>query len=158
MGAMHDSFPHALALSKQGYNAFALIYRPGAQNVCEDLARAIGFIFANADELEVSTDCYSLWGGSAGARMAAYLGSLGPAAFGGENLPKPGTVVMQYTGHSEYNPAGEPPTFAVAGDNDGIANWMTMERRIDALSGIRVYVITFYSPCPAQHAHTLRKG
>ena len=90
--------------------------------------------------------------------MAAYLGSLGPAAFGGENLPKPGTVVMQYTGHSEYNPAGEPPTFAVAGDNDGIANWMTMERRIDALSGIRVYVITFYSPCPAQHAHTLRKG
>ena len=138
VGAMHDSFPHALALSKQGYNAFALIYRPGAQNACEDLARAIGFIFANADELEVSTDCYSLWGGSAGARMAAYLGSLGPAAFGGEDLPKPGTVVMQYTGHSEYNPAGEPPTFAVAGDNDGIASWRTMERRIDALSGMGV--------------------
>ena len=31
VGAMHDSFPHALELSKQGYNAFALIYRPGAQ-------------------------------------------------------------------------------------------------------------------------------
>lgn len=28
VGAMHDSFPHALELSKQGYNAFALIYRP----------------------------------------------------------------------------------------------------------------------------------
>ena len=30
VGAMHDSFPHALALSEKGYNAFALIYRPGA--------------------------------------------------------------------------------------------------------------------------------
>lgn len=28
---MHDTFPHALELSKKGYNAFALIYRPGAQ-------------------------------------------------------------------------------------------------------------------------------
>lgn len=28
VGAMHDSFPHALELSKMGYNAFALIYRP----------------------------------------------------------------------------------------------------------------------------------
>ena len=38
MGAMHDSFPHALELSKLGYNAFALIYRPG--DAYEDLARA----------------------------------------------------------------------------------------------------------------------
>lgn len=44
VGAMHDSFPHAFELSKKGYNAFALIYRPGAQTACEDLARAISFI------------------------------------------------------------------------------------------------------------------
>ncbi len=80
VGAMHDSFPHALELSKMGYNAFALIYRPGAQTACEDLARAISFIFENADELEVNTDCYSLWGGSAGERMAAWLGSYGTAS------------------------------------------------------------------------------
>ena len=61
VGAMQDSFPHALELSKKGYNAFALIYRPGAQTACEDLARAIRFIFDHADELEVDTDCYSLW-------------------------------------------------------------------------------------------------
>ena len=30
VGAMQDSFPHALGLSERGYNAFALIYRPGA--------------------------------------------------------------------------------------------------------------------------------
>ena len=45
MGAMQDSFPHALELSKMGYNAFALIYRPGAQTACEDLAIGIYFKF-----------------------------------------------------------------------------------------------------------------
>ena len=38
-----DSFPAALELSKKGYNAFALIYRPGEQTACEDLARAVSF-------------------------------------------------------------------------------------------------------------------
>ena len=125
VGAMQDSFPHALELSQKGYNAFALIYRPGAQTACEDLARAIGFIFDHAEELEVDTDCYSLWGGSAGARMAAWLGSYGPAAFGGDDLPRPGAVVMQYTGHSDYTQE-DPPTFACVGENDGIASWRTM--------------------------------
>ena len=67
VGAMHDSFPHALELSAMGYNAFALIYRPGYDRAPADLARAICFIFEHADELEVDTSCYSLWGGSAGA-------------------------------------------------------------------------------------------
>jgi acetyl esterase/lipase len=132
VGAMQDSFPHALELSKQGYNAFALIYRSGAQTACEDLARAISFIFAHADELEVDTDTYSLWGGSAGARMAAWLGSYGPVAFGGENVPRPGAVIMQYTGLSDYT-ADDPPTFACVGENDGIANWRTMQRRLEAM-------------------------
>lgn len=58
VGAMHDSFPHALELSKRGYNAFAIIYRPGAQTAYEDLARAISFIFANAEALGVDTRGY----------------------------------------------------------------------------------------------------
>ena len=33
VGAMQDSFPHALELSKKGYNAFALIYRPRRSGV-----------------------------------------------------------------------------------------------------------------------------
>ncbi|MGN0268109.1 MAG: alpha/beta hydrolase [Lachnospiraceae bacterium] len=137
VGAMHDSFPHALELSKKGYNAFALIYRPGAQTACEDLARAISFIFDHDGELEVDTDCYSLWGGSAGGRMAAYLGTYGPKAFGGENLPRPGAIIMQYTGHSEYS-ENDPPTYVCVGDNDGIASWRTMERRLDRLSGLGI--------------------
>lgn len=137
VGAMHDSFPHALELSKQGYNAFALIYRPRAQTACEDLARAISFIFEHAEELEIDTDCYSLWGGSAGARMAAYLGSYGPAAFGGDELPRPGTVVMQYTGHSEYM-ENDPPTYVCVGENDGIASWRTMEARLERMNALGI--------------------
>lgn len=137
VGAMQDSFPHALELSKMGYNAFALIYRPDAQSACEDLARAISFIFENAEELKVDTDCYSLWGGSAGARMAAWLGSYGTAAFGGDDLPKPGTVIMQYTGLSEYT-ADDPPTYVCVGDRDGIASWRTMQSRLEGMSELGI--------------------
>jgi acetyl esterase/lipase len=120
-------------LAEQGYNAFVVQYRTGSvQLACEDLAAAISYIFANAEHLEVSTECYSLWRGSAGARMAAYLGSHGPAAYGGDELPRPATVVMQYTGHSEYTEKA-PPTFVVVGGNDDIASPSIMERRVSAL-------------------------
>ena len=133
VGAMHDSFPHALELSKKGYNAFALIYRPGAQTACEDLARAIAYIFEHADELEVDTDGYSLWGGSAGARMAAWLGSYGTEGFGEKTYPRPGAVIMQYTGLSEYSKS-DPPTYACCGTRDGIASWRGMKTRLDAMA------------------------
>lgn len=132
MAAMHDSFPHALELSKKGYNAFALIYRPGAQTACEDLARAIAFIHENAEELGVDVSDYSLWGGSAGARMAAWIGSYGTAAFGEVDYPKPGAVIMQYTGLSEVTGA-EPPTYACVGTSDGIAYYGIMEERISRI-------------------------
>lgn len=132
VGAMHDSFPHALELSRMGYNAFALIYRPGAQTACEDLARAITFIHEHAEELEVDVTDYSLWGGSAGARMAAWLGSYGTASFGEKDYPRPGAVIMQYTGLSEVT-GTEPPTYNCVGTNDGIASYRTMERRIAAI-------------------------
>lgn len=132
VGAMHDSFPHALELSKMGYNAFALIYRPGSQTACEDLARAIAFIHEHAKELEVDVADYSLWGGSAGARMAAWLGSYGTAAFGEADYPRPAAVIMQYTGLGEVY-GNEPATYNCVGTNDGIASYRTMERRITAI-------------------------
>ena len=137
VGAMHDSFPHALELSKKGYNAFALIYRPGAQTACEDLARAISFIFAHADELGVNTDCYSLWGGSAGGRMAAWVSSNGTAAFGGDNLPKAGAAVIQYTGLSDYS-RDDVPTYVCVGSSDGIASWRTMKARLDGMASLGI--------------------
>ena len=132
VGAMQDSFPHCLALSRKGYNAFALIYRPGAQTACEDLARAIAFVYRHQDELGVTMDGYSLWGGSAGARMAAWLGSYGTEAFGGRAYSRPAAVIMQYTGFSEVY-GNEPPTYSCVGTRDGIASWRTMDRRIRAI-------------------------
>ena len=78
------------------------------------------------------TDDYSVWGSSAGARMAAAIGSHGVARFGGDDLPKPAAVVLAYTGHADYA-AQEPPTFVVVGEHDGIAPPSAMERRIAAL-------------------------
>ena len=132
VGAMHDSFPHALELSKKGYNAFALIYRPGADTACEDLARAIAFIHENAKELEVDVKNYSLWGGSAGARMAAWLGTYGTESFGEKEYPRPSAVIMQYTGMSEVT-GNEPATYNCVGTNDGIASYQTMQNRIDRI-------------------------
>ncbi|WP_024345345.1 alpha/beta hydrolase [Lacrimispora indolis] len=129
VGAMQDSFPHALELSKKGYNAFALIYRPDAQTACADLARAIAFIHEHAEELQVDVTDYSLWGGSAGARMAAWLGSYGTESFGEEAYPRPAAVIMQYTGLSEVT-GNEPPTYNCVGTKDGIASYRTMEERI----------------------------
>ena len=132
VGAMHDSLPHALELSKKGYNAFALIYRPGAQTACQDLARAIVFLHENAAKLGIDMAGYSLWGGSAGARMAAWLGSLGTEYFGEQSYPRPAAVIMQYTGLGEVY-GNEPPTYNCVGTNDGIASFKTMERRINAI-------------------------
>lgn len=129
VAGIHDSFPQALELAKKGYNAFALIYRPGAQTACEDLARAIAFIHDNAEELQVDVTDYSLWGGSAGARMAAWLGTHGTASFGEKEYPAPSTVVVQYTGLSEVT-GDEPPTYACVGTNDSIASYRSMEAYI----------------------------
>lgn len=77
----------------------------------------------------MDTDGYSLWGGSAGARMAALVGAGGPAAYGGGNIPRPAAVMMQYTGYSAIS-ENDPPTYANVGTADGIANYHTMQNRI----------------------------
>lgn len=132
VGAIHDSFPHALELSRKGYNAFALIYRPGSDTACEDLARAIAFIHDNAESLGVDVSGYSLWGGSAGARMAAWLGSYGTESFGEKSYPRPSAVIMQYTGLSEIT-GREPPTYACVGTSDGIASYRSMQSYVDRI-------------------------
>lgn len=138
VGSIHESLPYALALSRRGYHGFALQYRTGGARVAyEDLAAAVSFVFGNEAEFGLSTRGYSLWGGSAGARMAASLGSRGPAAFGGDDLPRPATVITQYTGHRESS-AEDPPTYACVGREDGIASWRAMRARIDALTSLGV--------------------
>lgn len=133
VGAMHDSFPHALEASKMGYNAFALIYRP--DDPYADLAKAIEFIYDNADELQINSNEYSLWGGSAGARMAATLGNSDNLAqfTGRTDIPQASAVIMQYTGYTSAS-ASDAPTYSCVGTSDGIASWQTMENRLNQIS------------------------
>ncbi|MGN1182968.1 MAG: alpha/beta hydrolase [Faecalibacillus sp.] len=130
VAAMHDSFPQALEISKRGYHAFALIYRP--DHAMEDLAKAISFVFEHQSELKVNTSFYSLWGGSAGARMAAILGNYGTQYFGQKEYPRPATIVMQYTGFSQVT-GNEPPTYCCVGTHDHISSYQIMKNRVDRL-------------------------
>jgi len=56
-------------------------------------------------------------------------------------VPGPGTVVMQYTGHSEIT-GTEPPTYACVGTADGIVSWRTMQARTDAIAAAAVIAHT----------------
>lgn len=136
VGAMHDSFPHALELSKMGYNSFVLIYRP--DDPYNDLAHAISFIYDNAEELGVNPDDYSLWGGSAGARMAATLGNKDALPyFGRSDVPQASAVIMQYTGYSAVSEK-DAPTYVCVGTSDGIADWRTMQSRLQSLEALGI--------------------
>ena len=133
VGSVHEGFPHAMQLSKKGYNAFVLQYRVGGERVaCEDLAAAISYVFKHAESLGVNTGGYSVWGSSAGARMAAQVGSYGPSGYGDYDLPRPRVVVMAYTGHSSFT-QNDPPTFVVQGEQDRIVNVATVDKRVDAM-------------------------
>lgn len=137
VGAMHDSFPHALEVSKMGYNAFALIYRPN--EAYEDLARAIIYLYDHATELGIAPDGYSLWGGSAGARMAAVLGNKEylQELTKRSDVPQAAAVIMQYTGYTDTSKA-DAPTYACVGTNDGIAPWNTMKNRLEKLESMGI--------------------
>lgn len=137
VAALHDGFPQALEISKKGYNAFSLIYR--TDNPYEDLARAITFIVDHASTLEVDADNYSLWGGSAGARMAAVLGN---QAFLREltartDIQRAKAVITQYTGYS-YVSHDDAPTFVVVGTEDRISNYKIMQRRVASLKDLGI--------------------
>lgn len=144
VGSLHEGFPLAGEISKKGLNAFVIRYRMGGQRsgeqvATEDLAAAIAYVFRNAQTLGVSTQGYSLWGGSAGARMVGNIALNGVAGYGVGKLPGPATVVMAYTGQSSYSPHF-PPTFITVSADDGIANVSTVDRRVQNLKSAGVDV------------------
>lgn len=76
---------------------------PGSEMAMEDLGRALSFLYDHAEELDINMESYSLWGGSADARMAATLGNSDALAYYTErkDIPQAAAVIMQYTGHNE---------------------------------------------------------
>lgn len=130
VGSLHEGYPLAEGISQKGYNAFVLQYRTGGEmTACEDMAAALSWIFENAEHLGITAAGYSVWGGSAGARMAADLGSFGASAFGGNDILRPAAVIMAYTGHSRYT-ENDPPAFAVVSSDDPIASAYAMENEL----------------------------
>ncbi|MCE5282244.1 MAG: alpha/beta hydrolase [Deltaproteobacteria bacterium] len=140
VGSLHEGFPLALEISKRKFNAFVIRYRIGGeQRATEDLAAAMAYVFRNAKALGVSTESYSLWGGSAGARMVGNIALNGIASYGGGNLPKPSIAVIAYTGQSSFS-ADFPPTFMTVSANDGIADVSVVDRRVENLRNAGVEV------------------
>jgi acetyl esterase/lipase len=140
VGSLHEGFPLAQEICKNGLNAFVIRYRVNSEKkATEDLAAALAYIFHNAEELKVSTNEYSLWGGSAGARMVGNIALNGVSAYGNGTIPKPASVIIAYTSQSSYS-AAFPPTFITVSANDGIANVLTVERRVENLKSAGVEV------------------
>ena len=136
VGSIHDSFPQAYELSKRGFNAFALVFRPGKLSGCQDMARAIDFIFDHADEFGVDTTDYSIWGGSTGAHFAVWYCEQGAAAFGGQDHGKPAIVVTQYSNAYEVSP-NDVPTYANLGKRDTLCQY-NPKSRIEDLKAIGI--------------------
>lgn len=133
IGSLHEGFPLAQAISERAFNAFVIQYRTGGEKIAsEDLGAALAWIFAHAAEFEISTRGYSVWGGSAGGRMAANLGSYGPEALGAGDLPRPCAIIIAYSGRDWFTKR-DVPTFSVVSRDDPIASAKVMAARTKAM-------------------------
>jgi len=94
-----EGVPVAKKLNQQGISAFIVYYRVKKKAAypapMEDLARAVKEIFARAEEYNLETENYSVWGASAGGHLTGSFGTenMGYIKYG---LPKPGALVLAY--------------------------------------------------------------
>jgi acetyl esterase/lipase len=109
-----ESLPVAAAFSNMGYTSFAAIYRFGENaeprtKFYEDVAQAIKFIIAHADEFNVETEGYLIGGFSAGGNLAGRwcTEEFGYAKYG---LPKPAAVCLIYGNYTPVD-ANSPPAY-----------------------------------------------
>lgn len=94
-----EGVPVARKLNQQGISAFVVYYRVKKKAVfpapMDDLATAVKEIFAKAEEYNLDTENYSVWGASAGGHLTAAFGTehIGYTKY---QLPKPGALVLAY--------------------------------------------------------------
>jgi len=109
--SLGEGYPLAAKLHSMGCAVFVVQYRTAenaaAPNPMNDLADAVRFIFAHADEWNLDMEDYAVMGFSAGGHLAASFGteSLGYAHYG---LPRPGCMMLGYpvVTMGEYTHAG----------------------------------------------------
>ena len=94
-----EGAPVARKLNEKGISAYIVYYRvkkkahfPAPQ---DDLATAVREVLSKAEQDNLITDNYSIWGSSAGGHLAASFGTqhMGYPVY---NLPAPGALVLSY--------------------------------------------------------------
>ena len=120
VGSIHDSFPQALALSKAGYNSFALVYRNEQAKGERDLERAIKYIFEHNEELNVNTSNYSIWANGQASSMANNVSM--------KVANRPIALVLGYNNITEVT-GNEVPTYSIVGTADQVINYKQMDDR-----------------------------
>lgn len=145
VGSLHEGFPLAMEINRMGYNAFVLNYRVGQGDELPaslDLIAAVGFILRHAGELEVSAENYSLWGGSAGARMCSNVSYGEGGIRRSAGLLHPAANVIAYTyfaGKPDFAP-DDPAAYLVVGTEDWIVPWREVRQRADDMEAAGIDV------------------
>lgn len=94
-----EGAPFARKLNEMGISAVVVYYhcrkKAAFPAPMDDLARAVREVLDRAEEWNLDTEHYSVWGSSAGGHLAASFGteSIGYVKYG---LPKPGAVILTY--------------------------------------------------------------
>ncbi|MDE5909004.1 MAG: alpha/beta hydrolase [Lachnospiraceae bacterium] len=96
---LKEGFPTGARLNELGYNAFILHYRVKEIGLMphplEDVAAALKYIFAKADEFQINSGKYAVAGFSSGGHLAAEWGTdnCGALNYG---ISKPEIVILGY--------------------------------------------------------------
>lgn len=161
VGSLHEGFPVAMEINKSGYNAFVLKYRTDcwAEDVSEDLIAAVRYIQKNAPELEVGKENYSLWGGSAGARLCSYVTYSGNRFLRPEMKLHPAADIIAYT-YFDFAPrfsSDDPAGFFIVGTHDWLVPVEATMKNANGLrkAGVNVEV---HTPKYAEHGFGVGNG
>jgi acetyl esterase/lipase len=160
VGSLHEGFPIAMEINKRGYNAFVLKYRVGQGETVSsiDLIAAVNFIIDHSEELSVASGNYSLWGGSAGARISSNV-TYGEGGISRPNTLRPAAAIMAYTTHpgSPDFVSSDPAGFFMVGTNDWIVPVAHVENRAAVMkeAGINVECIVYRG---IGHGYAVGKG
>lgn len=138
---IQEAFPLARLLHQEGYNVCILRYRIGvhdtdtrraddptggradaALRAREDLATAVDYLLAHAQQMAVPMDGYSIWGSSAGGNTALTFAGKGVFSATSEGLPDPAAILTAYpAGHFWESRISFPPLYVVAAADDDVA-------------------------------------
>lgn len=144
VGSLHEGFPLAMELNKNGFNAFVLKYQVGQGETVasRDLINAVKFIQAHASELQVAKENYSLWGGSAGARMCSNVTYGEGGIKRPQELLSPAASIIAYTYYagSPRFTRNDPAAYFIVGTEDWIVSWQEVKERAEEMKAVGIPV------------------